>query len=56
MGGRSGGSGWLFGGAVKQSLRLEWDDEGTETDRAICAQESLEVAGVLTTGRGAGMG
>lgn len=56
MGSRRSRSGWLFGGAVKQSVKLEWDNEGTETHRAICAQESLEVAGVLTTGRLAGMG
>ena len=56
MGARGGRSGWFFGGAMKQSMKLEWDDEGTETHRAICAQESLEVAGVLTTARGAGIG
>jgi hypothetical protein len=55
MGSRSSRSGWLFDGAVKQGVKLKRDDEGTETHRAICAQESLEVAGVLTTGRGAGM-
>ena len=37
-------------------MKLEWNEEGTETHRAICAQESLEVAGVLTTARGAGIG
>ena len=56
MGGRGGRSRWFFGGTVRQSMKLEWDDEGTETHRAICAQESLEVAGVLTTARGARIG
>src|SRR6266702_5891496 len=37
-------------------MKIEWDDEETETNRAICAQESLEVAGVLTTARGAAIG
>lgn len=37
-------------------MKLEWSDEGTETHRATCAQESLELAGVLTTARGARIG
>jgi hypothetical protein len=56
MGSRDSRSGWLFGGAVKQGVKLKWDDEGTETHRAICAQDRPELAGVLATGREAGMG
>lgn len=37
-------------------MRLGWAEEIANTHRAICAHESLEVAGVLTMGRAGGIG
>ena len=53
---RNGGSSWLFGGTVKQSMKFKRVMETTKTYRATCAHESLEVAGVLALDRAGGMG
>jgi hypothetical protein len=37
-------------------MRLKQAEEIADTHRAICAHESLEVAGVLTMGRAGGTG
>ena len=57
---RRGNSRWLFSVSVEQSLKFKWmveiAMEMTNTHLAICAHESLEVAGVLTLGRTGGIG
>jgi hypothetical protein len=53
---RNGSSKWPFGGAVKQSMKFEPAMETTNTHRATCAHERLEVAGILALGRTGGMG
>ena len=53
---RNRSSRWPFGRAVKQSMKFKRVMETTDTHRATCAHESLEVAGVLALDRAGGMG